>query len=48
MMNIYLNRWSRASLICRQTNEGDRFEYKVVDAIIRFVKNGLGLRRKTT
>lgn len=47
MLNIYLNQWSKASLICRQFNEEDRFEYKVVESIIHFFKNMLGLKRKT-
>ncbi|NLX93259.1 MAG: hypothetical protein GXZ02_05260 [Clostridiales bacterium] len=46
MLNIYLNQWNKASLVCNQLNEEDRLEYKVADAIINFIKSRLGLKRK--
>lgn len=47
MLNTYLNQWSKASLICGQSNDENYFEYKVADAIINFVKSKLGLNKKT-
>lgn len=46
MFNIYLNQWSRASLIDRQCDEKELLEYKIALSIISFVKNKFNPKKK--